>query len=55
MWHTWERREMCRGFWWEIPKERDHSVDRDVDGIMGSVLILGRMTGVRRVDSVGSG
>jgi len=21
----WERREMCTRFWWESPKERDHS------------------------------
>jgi hypothetical protein len=43
MWHAWERGERCRGFWWESPKERDHSEDRDVDGRMGSEWILGRL------------
>jgi hypothetical protein len=22
MWHTWERRGMCTGFWWESPEGR---------------------------------
>jgi hypothetical protein len=39
----------------ESPKERDHSEDRGVDGMMGSELILGRLAGGDRVDSVGSG
>jgi hypothetical protein len=25
MWHACERREKCTKFWWESPKERDHS------------------------------
>jgi hypothetical protein len=25
MYNAWERREKCRRFWWESPKERDHS------------------------------
>jgi hypothetical protein len=33
--HAWERREKCTRFWWESPKERDHSEDRGVDGRMG--------------------
>jgi hypothetical protein len=44
---------MCTRFWWQSPKERDHSKDRDVDGSMGSEWILGRLAG--GVDSVGSG
>jgi hypothetical protein len=28
MWHAWERREKCTRFWWESPKERDHSEDQ---------------------------
>ena len=24
MWHTLERREMLKNFWWEILEERDH-------------------------------
>jgi hypothetical protein len=44
MWHEWERREKCTGFWWDSPKEREHSEDRGVDGRMGSKWILvGRM------------
>jgi hypothetical protein len=29
-----EERKMCK-FWWERPKERDHSEDRGVGGRMG--------------------
>jgi len=43
MWHAWERREKCTRFWWESPKERDHSEDQGVDGKMGSEWILGRL------------
>jgi hypothetical protein len=32
MWHAWERIERCTGFWWESPKERDHSDEGGVDG-----------------------
>jgi hypothetical protein len=39
---------------WEIPKERDHSEDRGVDGKMGSELILGRLAVGCEVDSTGS-
>jgi hypothetical protein len=30
----------CTRFWWESPKERDHSEKQDVDGRMGSEWIL---------------
>jgi hypothetical protein len=40
MWHAWERKEKFTNFWWESPKERDHSDDRDVEGRMGSEWIL---------------
>jgi hypothetical protein len=43
MWHAWERREKCARFWWESPKERDHSEDQGVGGKMGSEWILGRL------------
>jgi hypothetical protein len=36
-------REKCTRFWWENPKERDHSEDRGVDGRMGSECIAGRL------------
>jgi hypothetical protein len=39
MWHAWERKEKCTRFWWESPKERDHSEDEGVDGRMGSEWI----------------
>jgi hypothetical protein len=45
MWHAWDRREKFKGFWWEGPKERDHSEDRGVDGRMGSEWILERLAG----------
>jgi hypothetical protein len=36
MWHAWERREKYTRFWWESPKERDHSEDQGIVGKMGS-------------------
>jgi hypothetical protein len=45
MCNTWERIENCARNWWESPKERDHSEDRDVDGRMGSEWVLGRLAG----------
>jgi hypothetical protein len=45
MWHAWERGEMCRGFWWESPKEREHLKDQFVDGRIGSKWTLGRLVG----------
>jgi hypothetical protein len=38
MWHAWERREKCTRVWWEIQKERDHSIDHGVGGRIGSNL-----------------
>jgi hypothetical protein len=35
----------CTRFWWESPKERDHSEDRGVDGSVGSKWIIGRLSG----------
>jgi hypothetical protein len=55
MWHAWEGREKFTGFWWEIPKERDHAEDRGVDGRMGSEWILEIDSGGCGVDSSGSG
>jgi hypothetical protein len=43
MWHAWERREKCTRFWWESPKESDHSEDQGVGGKMVSEWILGRL------------
>jgi hypothetical protein len=42
MWYAWERTENCRRFWWESPKEKDHSEDRGIDGRLRSIWILGR-------------
>jgi hypothetical protein len=42
MWNAWERREK---FWWEIPKERDHSEDQGVGGRKVSECILERLAG----------
>jgi hypothetical protein len=56
MWHAWERIGKCKSFWWESPKEKDHSEDRSVDGKIGSEWILGKLAGVvSGVDSTGSG
>jgi hypothetical protein len=54
-WHAWERGEKCRGFWWEIPKEKYHSEGQGVDGRMGSKWTLGRLFGGCAVDLPGSG
>jgi hypothetical protein len=43
MWHAWERRENCRRFWWESPKERDHLEDQGVGERMRSEWILRRL------------
>jgi hypothetical protein len=32
MWHVWWRKEMCIGFWWENPRERDHLAEPGVNG-----------------------
>jgi hypothetical protein len=40
---THGRREKCRRFWWEGPKERDHLEDQGVGGKMGSEWILARL------------
>jgi hypothetical protein len=53
MWHAWERREKCARFWWESPKEEDHS--KEVDGRMGPERILGKLAGECGVDTAGSG
>jgi hypothetical protein len=39
-----EERKFAR-FWWESPKERDHSEDRGVDVRMTSEWIIGRLAG----------
>jgi hypothetical protein len=43
MWHAWERREKCKRFWWESPKER---TTQKTKTWMGSEWILGRLAGV---------
>jgi hypothetical protein len=32
MWHTWERKESVKRFWWESLKERGHLEDQGIDG-----------------------
>jgi hypothetical protein len=49
----WESKDYCTMFWWESPKERDHSEDQTVDGRMGSEWLLGTLARCG-VDSVGS-
>jgi hypothetical protein len=50
MWHTQERRVMCKRFLWESKKERDHLKDQGADGIR---MVLG-YTGRGGVDSDGA-
>jgi hypothetical protein len=40
MWIAWERREKCKGFWWESVKERDHKENGSIDMRMGSEWIM---------------
>jgi hypothetical protein len=41
MWQVWERGKQRTRFWWESPKERDHSEDRGVDGIRMDLREIG--------------
>jgi hypothetical protein len=34
-------REMCTRFWWESPKEKDHSEDQGVDGMRMDLREIG--------------
>jgi hypothetical protein len=56
MWHAWEKRGKCTGFWRKSLKERDHSENQGVDGRMGSVCMFGTVAGGGgvAVDIVGS-
>jgi hypothetical protein len=47
LWHAWERREKCTVFWWESPKERDHSEDQGIDGKMESEWDVRKIGGWR--------
>jgi hypothetical protein len=40
-----DRGDICTGFWWESPKEKDHLEDQSVDGKMGSKCTLGILAG----------
>jgi hypothetical protein len=42
---VWERSEKCTRFWWESPKEIEHSEDQGVGVRMESEWILGRFSG----------
>jgi hypothetical protein len=55
MWHAWEKEEICTGFRWESPKDKDHLEGQGTDGRMGSKWTLGRLAGGFGVDSHGSG
>jgi hypothetical protein len=37
--------EICTGFWWQTPKEKDHLKDQGIAGRMGSKWTLGRLVG----------
>jgi hypothetical protein len=45
MCHAWERKEKYTRFRLKIPKEREHTDDRGVDGRMGLERILRRLAG----------
>jgi hypothetical protein len=47
MWHAWERREKCKRFWWESPKERDHWEDQGVGEKMDQNGSLGAVDWIR--------
>jgi PAS domain-containing protein len=53
IWHAWERREKCTGFWWKSLKERDHLEVESVEGRMRSEWILEILARRCGVDSVG--
>jgi hypothetical protein len=45
MWHAWDRRGKCTGFWWESQKESGHLEDQGVCGGTESEWILVRLAG----------
>ena len=47
--------EVCRGFWWGNPGERDHWGNPDVDGRIILRWIFRKWEEVVRLDGVGSG
>jgi hypothetical protein len=53
MWQEWERREKCKRFLWESPKEIDYLEEEGAGVGIGSKWILGRLDG--GLDSTGSG
>jgi hypothetical protein len=50
-----EGREKCTGFWWESPKEGDHSEDQGIDGRMGLKMEVREIGWGGGVDLSGSG
>jgi hypothetical protein len=53
MWRVWGWGEVCRWFWWGIPRERDHWGDPDEDGRIILIWIFRNWEGV--VGTGGSG
>jgi hypothetical protein len=45
VWHARESRDKYTEFFWESPKERNHSKNQGVNCGMGSEWILGRLGG----------
>jgi hypothetical protein len=43
----------CVRFWWENPKEKDHSEDRGIDGRMGLEWTLGKVAGGGSIETSG--
>jgi hypothetical protein len=50
MWHAWGTGEVHAGFWWGIPRERDHLKDLEEDGRLISRWIFREWDGELRLD-----
>ena len=50
MWHAWGIGDVYAGFWWGIPRARDHLEDLDADGRIILRWLFGKWNGGHGLD-----